>query len=164
MGVYLEVNSYKKDNRFILAEMKSVGLFEVNLDKIESFNPQNHISFWDTIYSFHELAYECWNELENNDVFVSRSDIAFFDLIPNRMGGENIAILEGDSIAPMFDPAPILRLTEAVVENHEWLFNTFSYDAQVRIIETDELKNLKTLQILLKEAVEKDLIIGMSYT
>lgn len=162
MGVSLYIDSYKKEEKHIRAEVKSLGIYEVNLEEIESNSSPFRVDFRGTIYSFQELAWNKWKVLMNNEVYTSRTKIAFFDLIPSPMTGDNIIMEDGKPIGPMFDPRPILELTEAVLKSEGWLVDCFDPFIQEQIHEYEEFKRLKQLKQLLNEAIENDYIIGMS--
>lgn len=161
MGVSLSVSSYKKEDKYILGEVNSLGIYEVKLYEIENIQSPFQVSFIDTIYSFQELAWSKWGVLMNNEVYISRTKIAFFDLIPSPMTGDNIITIDGKPIGPMFDPRPILELTETVLKNEDWLLDCFDPYTKERIQKWEEFKRLRQLKQLLEEAIENNYLIGM---
>jgi len=163
MGVYFYVNSYKKNKESIITKNESLGLYEVYLDDIEPHTINDSIEFWDSIYCFEELSKGKWCELSSNDIFISKLSIVYFDIVPSSITGDNIIIKNDKTIGNMFSPEPLLELVNTILDNQDWLIDSFSSYTRTRIIETEELYKLNQFKELLEKSIENDLIIGMSF-
>ncbi len=162
MSSYLTAKSFKKEQSCIIGEIKCLGLYEVNLDKIDIHKIGNSIDFWNTIYFF-QFIDDNWHKLDLHESLVYKPFIRFWNCIPSRLTGENIRVENDEVIGTIFEPNYILKLTNYTLENYNSLINEVKEFEKNQIIKGEEIEKLKELKILLEKAVESNLLIGFEY-
>lgn len=161
MGTSIRVNGFKKEKHCITGEIKCLGLYEVNEDAIASFSIRKFpIEFW-SIYIISETK-KMFYDLDIQELGFRYIDFQFYDLLPSRVGGDNIRIVNEQVMVTMFEPTPILRLVKHILKYSNELVGSFSSWIIEEINRNEELKKLEDLKFLLEETIIEKGIIGIN--
>lgn len=152
MGVALYVQGYKKNEESITGQIKVLGWYEVNKNKIESHQIDNSFTvLHDDLKSIELVEKEFYRY-----GFDDPSELSFYRNLMNGMTGGGFRQENGESYALMFDGERIYTVISKILDS----FNSVPLQAGTK--ETEK-KNLEELQKTLKVIAENDGLVGMMW-
>ncbi|MCO6491705.1 MAG: hypothetical protein J5I98_25035 [Phaeodactylibacter sp.] len=152
MGVALYVQGYKKNEESITGQIKILGWYEVNKNKIESHQIDNSFTvLHDDLKSIELVEKEFYMY-----GFDDPGELSFYRNLMNGMTGGGFRRENGESYALMFDGKRIYSIISKILNS----FDSVPLHGEAK--ETEK-NNLEELQKILKVIAENDGIVGMMW-
>ena len=152
MGVALYIQGYEKKEECISGQIKILGWFEVDTNKIENHKISNSSTvLHDDLESIKLVESQFYNY-----GFEDPSELSFYSNVMNGMTGGGYRTENDISYGLMFDGKRILNIITKIIENLEHI--PLENNSQA-----DEGSNLNEFQKVLKVIAEKDGIVGIMW-
>jgi len=164
MSVHFTIRSYRKELSCISGKVDPLGVYEVDLEAIKKHRlSSDEVSFYSDVHSIQILR--TYQQEWLLDYGLTQHSFLFYDWAISIYDGTGLEVVDGKTVGVMFNPAPILKVINVLINAIDSLYNNhateFSFDEERRrIAYEDEKKYLVLTKEILEDAVLNDGIIG----
>jgi hypothetical protein len=152
MGVYWKAASYKRDSSYISGEIKSRGLYEFNIEKIQAFETREQVQFRHGVQLFHDIMNSS-NCYEIYGIYDKERALSFYFLSDDMIDGTTIRRNLTERFGLLFEPQKPLEV----------LITLFRHTNNLESIVMDDKNEMYSLMNLLDNAVKNNYLVHFSW-